>query len=202
MHKVLAALGLAVAVPVALAAPALAKPSAPTTPSVSSVLRQHEGFRAEATYRCTDPKDEEGTISVSLQQVAKPDASDVTTVGTAHEEAKCDGEEREEGIKIPVADGTVRADQAVRVYTTLSVNGKQVAEHLSPAQPVAAASPEPTPSPTSTESATPSPSPSSTEAESESPEPAESESPETETPSPSESESELEIPSPSPTATS
>jgi len=64
MHKVFAALGLAVAVPVALAAPALAKAPATVTPSVSSVLRQHEGFRADVTYLCSDPKDEDGTIHV------------------------------------------------------------------------------------------------------------------------------------------
>jgi hypothetical protein len=194
MHKVLAALGLAVAVPVALATPALAKPPVTDEPSVSSVLRQHEGFRAEVTYLCTGPKHQEGTINVSLQQPAKPGASNVDPVGTAHDEAKCDGKERGVKIKIPVAEGAVQADQTVRLYTTLVVNGDEVATHLSDAEPVAGYSePAPSSSPTETESESPRPSPTTTE----------SGSPETETASssPSPSKSGTETPTPSPTAT-
>jgi len=207
MHKVLAALGLAVAVPVALAAPALAKPPVNATPSVSSVLRQHEGFRAEVTYLCSGLKHQEGTINVLLQQPAKPGASNLDPEATAP--ANCDGKEREVKIKIPVAKGALQADQTVQLYTTLAVNGHQVATHTSPAEPVSTVPTEPTPSPTSTESKTPSPTESESPetetpspSESETTSPTESESPETETPSPSESESETASPSPSPTATS
>ena len=196
MYKLVAALGLAVAVPVALATPALAKPPVTATPSVSSVLRQHEGFRAEVTYLCTGPKHQEGTITVWLQQPAKPGAN-FDTVPTAHDEAKCDGQEREVKIEIPVAEGALQADQTVWLYTTLVVNGQPpVPPHTSAPEPVAGYSaPTPSPSPTGTE--TPSPSASSTE----------SEHPETETPSPSVSSAEsehskAETPSPSPTATS
>ena len=109
MQKVLAALGLAVAVPVALAAPALAKSPVNAKPSVSSVLRRARGIRAEVTYLCTGPKDQEGSISVILQQLPEPGASTVDTVATGHDDAKCDGKEREVKIKIPVAAGAVQA---------------------------------------------------------------------------------------------
>jgi hypothetical protein len=178
MHKLVAALGLAVAVPVALATPALAKSPGTATPSVSSVLRQHEGFRAEVTYLCTGPKHQEGTITVLLQHLAKPDAN-FDTVATANDGAKCDGQEREVKIKIPAAAGAVQADRTVRLSTTLVVNGKPVASHTSAPEPVAGY-PAPTPSPSPTGTQTPSPSPSPTE---------------TEQPKP-------EKPSPSPTATS
>ena len=195
MHKVLAAFGLAVAVPVVLATPALAKDPVQTKPSISSVLRQHEGFRAEVTYFCTGPKHQEGTINVSLRQPRLPGASTVNTVATAHEKAKCDGKVREEKIKIPTGGKTLRADQTVWLYTTLVVNGDEVADDTSLAEPVSAVSSDPTASPTSTESPTPSSSPSPSDSQTE-----------TESPSasafPSESETETASPSPSPTATS
>jgi hypothetical protein len=198
MHKVLAAFGLAVAVPVVLATPALAKDPVQTKPSVSSVLRQHEGFRAEVTYLCIGPKHQEGTINVFLQQPGLPGASTVNTVNTvatAHEKAKCDGKEREEKIKIPTGGKTLRADQTVWLYTTLVVNGNEVAHNASPAEPVSAVPSDPTASPTSTESPTPSssPSPSDSQTGTESP---------SASASPSESETETASPSTSPTATS
>jgi cobalamin biosynthesis protein CobT len=161
MQKVLAAVGLAVAVPVALAAPALAKSPANATPSVSSVLRQHEGFRAEVTYLCTGPKDQEGTIKVLLKQLPKPGSSTVDTVGTAQDKAKCDGKEREVKIKIPMTKGPVQAGRTVQLDTSLVVNG-EVKAHTSTDQAVADDSAS-TPSPTAT--ATPSPSASSSESE-------------------------------------
>jgi hypothetical protein len=183
MHKTLAALGLAVAVPVALAAPALAKPPANATPSVSSVLRQHEGFRAEVSYLCTGPKDQEGTIKVLLQQLPKPGANDVDTVATASDEAQCDGQQREVKIKIPVAAGAVQAGRTVQLYTTLTVADQPVRTHTSASEPVADDS-----------QSTPSPSPTGTETPSASPSSSESEHPETETPSPSASSTESEHP--------
>jgi hypothetical protein len=194
MRKTLAALGLAVAVPVALAAPALAKSPANATPSVSSVLRQHEGFRAEVTYLCTGPKDQEGTIKVLLQQLPKPGANNVDTVATASDEAKCDGQQRDVKIKIPVAAGAVQAGWTVQLYTTLTVVNQPVLTHTSAGEPVADDS-----------QSTPSPSPTGTQTPSASPSSAESEHPETETPSPSASSTESEHPeteTPSPSASS
>ena len=166
MHKTFAALGLAVAVPVALAAPALAKSpdTDQKTQFVSSVLRQHEGFRAEVTYLCTGPKHQEGTIAVKLQQPAKPGASGVTIVASAQEEAKCDGKVREEKIKLPLSTEPVRADQKLVLYTTLEVNGVLVANHATDDEPVVDDS-APTPGPTVTTSPSPNPYPSATETE-------------------------------------
>ena len=160
MHKTFAALGLAVAVPVALAAPALAKSPDTKAPTqfVSSVLLQHEGFRAEVTYLCTGPKHQEGTITVSLRQPAKPGASDFTTVASAQEEAKCDGKVREEKIKIPLGAEPVRADQKLWLYTTLKVNDVLVDDHITDAEPVVDDS-APTPGPTVTTSTDPEPEP-------------------------------------------
>ena len=166
MRKTFAALGLAVAVPVALAAPALAKSpdTHNNTQFVRSVLRQHEGYRAEVTYLCAGPKHQEGTITVSLRQPPKPGASDDTTVGSAQEEAKCDGKEREDKIKIPLGAEPVRTDQKVWLYTTLVVNGVRVADETSTAEPVVDDS-APTPAPTVTTSPSPNPYPSATETE-------------------------------------
>lgn len=188
MRTIAAVFGLALAVPVALATPALAKPADPTSPPVTAVLRQHEGFRAEVTYHCTGPKHQEGTITVALQQPLDASGSGVTTIATAREEADCDGQQREEKIEIPVTAGAVRDDRTVSLYTTLVVNGRLVADHRTPARPVVA--PSASPSPTATASGTPSTSASPTATASAtasatpSSEPTESESPETGTPSP------------------
>jgi hypothetical protein len=195
MQKILAAIGLAVAVPVALAAPALAKPPVDAKPSwVSSVLRQHEGFQAEVTYLCGGPKGQEGTITVMLQQLPEPGASTADTVPKGHDKAKCDGNGREVKIKIPVAKGAVQAGRTVQLHTTLTVANQPVLEHTSAAAAVGDDS-APTPSPSPTETQTPSPSASSTESEHPESEHPESEHPESEHP-------ESEKPSPSSTPTS
>jgi hypothetical protein len=180
MHKVLAAVALAVAVPVALAAPALAKSPSSGDPSLSSVLRHHEGFRAEVTYLCIGPKDQDGTIDVLLRRLPEPGASDVDTVATGHDKAKCDGKEREVKIKLPVAAGALQAGRTVQLDTTLTVPGQpvQVLTHTITAQAVDDDSaPTPSSGPTATE--TPSANPSASE----------SKHPETGTPSPSASSS-------------